>query len=219
MFNAPHNPIQVLVDHADPLVAVGLSTVLAEHADLMVLKKGEAAVAAGSNLVLILDYDRALRTVRDRRAGLLPKALGLGRGLEARVLVVTSNDTEDEVMTALESGVEGYIELSCNVREIIEGVRSLARGSRYLCPMAASKVASGITRSPLTERETSVLHLVAAGKSNKAVGLQLNITPGTVKAHMKAILSKLNAQSRTEAATIARERGLVRSSGLSAGRA
>lgn len=219
MFNWTADHARVLVDHSDPLVAIGLSTVLSQHSDVEVLNKGSAIEAGEKVLVLVLDYDKALAVAKARREGNLNEVLGFGRRLNLRLLVVTSKDTEDEVISALEAGVEGYIELSCDVGDVVEGVRNLARGSRYLCPMAARQIASSLTRSPLTERERDVLSLVASGKSNKAVGILLDISAGTVKAHMKAILSKLDARSRTEAANVARARGLVRTGGAAASQA
>jgi len=219
VFNWPSNPIRVLVDHGDPLVAIGISTVLAGHSDILVLNEGQVAEGAEPSLVLVVDYDAGMRIAKARREGDLQRILPQPRRLEVRILLVTSKDTEDDVISALEMGVEGYIEQSCDVRHIVEAVRGLARGSRHLSPMAAGHIACSMTRSPLTDREREVLSLVACGRSNKAVASLLNISLGTVKAHMKAILSKLDARSRTEAATVGRERGLVRNVASAAQRA
>lgn len=210
MIHWPSNRTCVLVDHGDPLVAIGISTVLADNADILVLNEGQVADEAGGRLVLVLDYDRGMRIAKARRDGVIQQLIPHDGQCDVRILLVTTRDTEEEVISALETGIEGYIEQSCDVGQILEGVRSLARGSRYLSRMAAGHIASSITRSPLTDREREVLSLVACGKSNKAVASLLDISLGTVKAHMKAIFSKLDACSRTEAATVGRERGWVR---------
>jgi two-component system NarL family response regulator len=80
---------------------------------------------------------------------------------------------------------------------------------RYLCPLVAQRMADSLSRASLTSREIEVLQLVVTGESNKAIARRLNIELGTVKSHMTAIMSKLGATSRTQAAAIAAERGLV----------
>lgn len=198
MIHWPSQHILVGVDHGDPLVAVGLATVLSGQGDMEVgtpsCGRSERAVQ-----VVVADYERGVRWTERRTRG----------QAAPRVLIVTGNDREHDVRAALEAGVEGYLELACHLQELLDGVRQLARGSRYLSAMAAQRVAASMARSNLTEREQQVLRLVARGQSNKGVALALEISAGTVKAHMKAILSKLDAQTRTEAASIAMQRGLI----------
>jgi len=202
MLNWPAQRIQVSVAYADPLVAIGLSTVLSQQVDIDVVAPESRVPVQGPHIV-VADYERGLNLVAGRSAGRDRHASA------PKVLVVTANDREHEVRSALEAGVEGYLELGCNVQELVSGVRQLARGSRYLSAMAAQRIAASMARSTLTDREQQVLGLVARGKSNKGVALALDISAGTVKAHMKAILSKLDAETRTEAASIAMERGLI----------
>ena len=201
MINPDPQRIKVAVDYADPLVAIGLSTVLSQQFDIDLV---EAAPGAGPHIV-VADYSMGLRLAARARGRTRERALAGA----AKVLVVTSQDRENDVRSALEAGVDGYLALGCQVQELISGVRQLARGSRYLCASAAQRIAESMTRCTLTEREQQVLCLVARGKSNKAVAQALAISVGTVKAHMKAILGKLGALTRTEAASIATERGLL----------
>lgn len=218
MLNRTLQRIQVSVVHGDPVVALGLSTALAQQLDMDVLEPDAhpSADMAGPHIV-VADYERGLHLAarrqqgRDGREGREGRegGHGHGRGLPPRVLIVTAHDREHEVRSALEAGVDGYLELGCQLQDLVQGVRHLARGSRYLSAMAAQRIADSMARSTLTEREQQVLDLVARGRSNKSVAQALAISAGTVKAHMKAILSKLDAQTRTEAASIALERGLV----------
>jgi DNA-binding NarL/FixJ family response regulator len=127
----------------------------------------------------------------------------------ARVLVMTTHDREHDIRRALEAGVHGYLLLGCPIQELIAGVRALARGSRYFCLAVAQRMAESLTREALTPREADVLRLLVRGQCNKSIARQLEIAVGTVKAHVKAIMGKLDASSRTEAASVAARRGLI----------
>jgi two-component system response regulator DesR len=186
--------IKVAVDHADPLVAIGLSTVLGQQPDIDL-------VSTCLPDVVVADYGQGL--------SLAARARGQARQGSLRVLIVTSQHREQDVRSALEAGVDGYLELGCDVQDLLCGVRQLARGSRYLSAAAASRVAESLCHSDLTGREREVLALVARGQSNKAIALALQISAGTVKAHVKGLMGKLGAATRTQAASIAGERGLL----------
>lgn len=206
MIHRPSPRILVSVVHADPLVAVGVRTVLQQQDDMDVGSSPSGQPLVGVPLVVVADYEQGLRFAEQRRRQRELRERTTGTG---RVLVLTANDREHDVRSALEAGVDGYLELGCPLHELIAGVRQLARGSRYLSAMAGQHIAASMARSTLTGREHQVLSLVARGKSNKSVALALEISAGTVKAHMKAILSKLDAETRTEAASIALQRGLL----------
>jgi DNA-binding NarL/FixJ family response regulator len=125
------------------------------------------------------------------------------------VVVVTSRDSEADVCNALQAGVGGYLLGSCGLNELEDAVRAVGRGSPYLCEVAASLVATSLTRTPLTMRESEILRLIGSGMSNKMVASELNIALGTVKAHVRTTLDKLGARSRTQAIVIAAQRGLL----------
>lgn len=217
MLNGSSPRIQVSVKYVDPLVAAGLTTVLSQQVDMEVVEDTGEAVEPGAATrpadrpaqVIVADYARALSLAAHREAQRRHHPAHAGARPAMKVLVVTPHDREHDVRSALEAGVDGYLELGCDVGELVSGVRQLARGARYLSPMAAAHIASSMGRSTLTCRELDVLCLVARGHSNKAVANRLDISEGTVKAHMKAILGKLNANTRTEAANIALQRGLI----------
>jgi two-component system NarL family response regulator len=128
--------------------------------------------------------------------------------------VLTSNDREADIRRAIEAGVQGYLLLGGTLDELVAGVTAVAKGMRYLCRSVAERMADSLTRTPLTSRETEVLQLVARGESNKEIARRLRIELGTVKSHMSAIMTKLNASSRTHAAGIAATRGLVQERAL-----
>lgn len=181
--------IRVAVQHDDALLAAGVSSVLRQQFDIEVV---EPALVAD---VVVADYGRGLRL-----AGQRPRPA-------SRVMVLTLQDREQDVRSALEAGVDGYLQQGCGVQELLHGLRQLACGRRVLSDVAASRIADSFTRVSLTQRERQVLDLVSHGKSNKAIALALDISLGTVKVHMKGVMGKLGASTRTEAARIGMERG------------
>ena len=201
-----NNPprLNVLVMHAEPLLAVGLAAALHQQSDLEVFTADPAGPPPAIIDVVITDHAAALRLAAQARCHALDRSLA-----GARVLVVTTADGEHDVRQALEIGVHGYLLLGCSIEELLAGVRTLGRGARYLCLAVAQRMAESLTREALTAREAEVLRLVARGQCNKAIARELEIALGTVKAHVKAIMAKLDASCRTQAASIAARRGLV----------
>jgi DNA-binding NarL/FixJ family response regulator len=192
----------VLVMHHDPLLAAGVVAALRQHADFEV--HAEAAVPDEPSIdVVIADHAHALRLAdAGVRAG--RRALAA-----ARILVLTHNDREADVRRAIEAGVHGYLLQGGPLSELVEAVAAVAQGMRYLGRSVAQRMAESLARTSLTSRETEVLRLVATGDSNKAIARELGIEVGTVKSHVSAIMTKLGATSRTQAAGIASSRGLV----------
>lgn len=208
MSRAPSR-IRISVSYSDPLVAIGLATVLRQQPDMdvvdeHVLQGGTPGMDDMAPRVIVADYARGLQIAAQGR----PRPR-LRHEAPTRVLVITAQDREHEVRSAVDAGVDGYIDLGCEVRELVLAVRHLARGSRYFCATAAQRIADSLVRSTLTAREQQVLCLVASGRSNKGIALDLDISIGTVKAHVKAVLGKLEAVTRTQAASIAVTRGLI----------
>jgi DNA-binding NarL/FixJ family response regulator len=125
-----------------------------------------------------------------------------------KIVVVTQRDRESDIRHALELGVQGYLSLGCGLEEMAEGVIAVHRGRRHLGQSAAHRIAESFGHQALTSREIDVLRLVVAGYANKMVANELEIALGTVKCHVKSILEKLGAKTRTEAAAVAQRRGL-----------
>jgi DNA-binding NarL/FixJ family response regulator len=196
---------KILVVHSDPILSAGIVAALRQHADFEVSPEGADAVPHGTAIdVVVADYESAMRlTSGGERAA--HRALAA-----ARILALTSNDREADIRGAVEAGVHGYVLLGGPLSELVEAVTAVSHGVRYLGRSAAQRMADSLTRTSLTSRETEVLQLVVNGASNKAIARQLSIEVGTVKSHMTAIMTKLGAASRTQAAAIATTRGLVR---------
>jgi two-component system NarL family response regulator len=199
------NRSTILVMHQDPLLRAGLAAALHEHAAFEVLvDDGTPPASHEARIdVVITDYDEAIRlTHLEARTGQWSLA-------HARILALTSKDRETDIRRAIEAGIHGYLLVGGPLSELVDGVMTVAKGVRYLGRSVAQRIADSLTHTSLTTREVEVLRLVVAGESNKAIARQLHIELGTVKSHMRAIMTKLNATSRTQAASIAASRGLV----------
>jgi DNA-binding NarL/FixJ family response regulator len=116
---------------------------------------------------------------------------------------------EVQALRALKAGAAGYMLKTSLRTDLVDAIRAVHQGQRRIPPEIAKELAEHVTDDILTEREIEVLRRVSAGRSNKRVADQLNLTEATVKAHMKNILSKLGANDRTHAVTIALKRGFL----------
>ena len=205
MDQVPLRGANVLVKHGEPLLALGMAAALRQHPDLDVrMNHIEAADSPHDDAdVILTDYLDGLKLAAGQRC---PRAVARR---SPKILVVTSNEREQEVRTAMEHGVHGYLLLSSPVDELVTGVRTLLAGSRYICIPVARRMADSLVRERLTARESEVLQLLVDGRCNKSIANQLGIAIGTVKHHVKAVMGKLDASSRTHAVSIASERGLV----------
>jgi DNA-binding NarL/FixJ family response regulator len=127
----------------------------------------------------------------------------------ARFIVLTTYRGDVQALRALMAGATGYMLKTSLRTDLVDAIRAVHQGQRRIPPEIAKELAEHVTDDNLTEREVEVLRRVSAGRSNKIVADQLNLTEATVKAHMKHILSKLGANDRTHAVTIALKRGIL----------
>lgn len=202
MNRSTRQTIRVQVSHTYPLVNCGLERVLGAMDNIEVSTDDDDGLYP-PDLVVADYHDGVERAARARREGSSRRTFG------PRVVIVTERCREQDVRLALESGVAGYLQQDCTAAALADCVRQVASGLRYIESDLALRMAEGLSTEALTGRECEVLAQVALGRGNKAIGNELGISVGTVKAHMKAILAKLQAATRTEAASIALKRGLV----------
>ena len=128
---------------------------------------------------------------------------------DARIIVLTTYSGDAQAVRAFAAGAFGYLLKSMLRKELIETIRSVHGGKKRIPPEIAVEMAEHHTDDALTEREIEVLLHVAGGRANKMIAVDLKISEETVKAHMKNILSKLGANDRTHAVTIALKRGII----------
>ncbi len=201
-------------DHA--IVRRGIREFLEEAGDIQVVAEagtGEEALAlirAHRPDVAILDIQMpghtGLEVTRTLRAEQMPVG----------VLILTAYDDDPFILTALQSGANGYVLKSAEPEEIVAAVHAVHEGQSALDPAIMRKVLTQLTGAPppgtvesLSSRELEVLHLVAQGFTNKAIGAQLGISDRTVQGHLANIFGKLGVASRTEAVTRGIQLGLV----------
>ena len=128
----------------------------------------------------------------------------------ARVIILTTYDTDEEISRALKAGAKAYVLKDISADGLIACIRDVLAGKTYLAPAAAAKLAEDVTRVQLTPRELATLRLLADGKANKEIANELGISERTVKTHLGHLFEKLGVTSRTEAVKVATRRGLVR---------
>lgn len=204
----PRIRILVVDDHF--MVRLGLIGAFAAERDLVVV--GEAR--NGAEALALFATLRPDVTLMD---GILPDLHGvevtrriLERHPEARIIVVSINETAEDVHRAMAAGACGYIPKSSEKGDIVRAIRSVAAGAHFLPPELARRVAERNARVTLSAREIEVLRLIAQGRANKEIAAALALSETTVKTHIAHILFKLDAPDRTRAVTVAHERGLLR---------
>jgi two-component system NarL family response regulator len=203
-------PARVLLvdDHA--LLRTGVANIINQEPDLRVI--GEAG--NGLEAVELWNRHHPDITLLDLRMPLMEGVEVVrqirDRDPSARVIVLTTYDTDDEISRALKAGAKAYVLKDIAADALVGCIRDVLAGKTYLAPQAAAKLAEGVTRVQLTPRELATLKLLADGKANKEIASELDISERTVKTHLAHLFEKLGATSRTEAVRVATRRGLVR---------
>jgi two-component system NarL family response regulator len=188
----------------------GLSLVLSTVADMTVV--GEAATGEEAfELFLKHDPDVLILDLQmPGKGGVNTVQRLLKRRPDAKILILTAYETEEDIYRALHAGATGYLLKNTPPDELISAIRTIASGQRYLSRTAGAKLAGRIGAPVLTDRELSVLKGIAAGQANKEIADDLSISEGTVKSHVNKIMQKLGALSRTDAAMVGLRKGLIR---------
>ncbi|MEO0948782.1 MAG: response regulator transcription factor [Cyanobacteria bacterium J06641_5] len=128
----------------------------------------------------------------------------------AKIVILTTYDTDEDIYRGLQAGARGYILKDADFEDLIQAVRTVHSGKRYLPPNVALKLAERLDTAELTDREREVLNLMVRGSSTAALAEALQISEGTVKFHINHIFQKLGVSDRTQAVVVALRRGLVR---------
>jgi two-component system NarL family response regulator len=202
--------IRVLIADDHVTVLEGLAAIIGRQPDMMVV----AEAADGQEAVDLWTEHRPDVTLLDLR---MPTLDGVGvienirkQDASARVIVLTTYDSDTEILRAIKAGTKAYLLKDARREELLDCIRRVNRGETCIPASLAEKLAAGLSSESLTGRELNVLELLAQGKSNKEIGVNLYISETTVKSHLRSIFRKLNVLSRTEAITVASRRGLIR---------
>ena len=207
---APATKATVLLvdDHA--LLRTGVANIINQEPDLEVV----AEAGNGAEGVIAFERHHPDVTLVDLRMPVM-EGVELVRQIRerdprARVIVLTTYDTDDEISRALKAGAKAYALKDIAAEDLVACIRDVLAGKTYIAPAAAAKLAEGVTRVQLTPREMATLRLMADGKANKEIAGELGISDRTVKTHLGHLFEKLGVTSRTEAIKVATRRGLVR---------
>jgi DNA-binding NarL/FixJ family response regulator len=205
--NAGRIGILTVDDH--PLLREGVASMINAEPDMQIVAEADSGAEAIKQFrshrpdVTLMDLQMpgmngvdAIRAIR-------------GEFDDARIIVLTTYTGDVQVLQALKAGAAGYLLKSALRTELLNAIRAVHIGQRHVSASIATEIAQHVGEVALSERELEVLRKVAAGNSNKQVAAQLGISEDTAKAHMKNILSKLNANDRTHAVTIAVKRGII----------
>jgi DNA-binding NarL/FixJ family response regulator len=208
----PPTPVTVLIADDHPVVREGLRGMLAAEPAITVVGEagsGDEAVAMARRHrpdVVLMDLRMPGVDGVQATAGILATAPG------TRVVVLTTYETDADIVRAVEAGAAGYLLKDTPRPDLVAAIRAAARGETVLAPTVAGRLVSQLRRpvaEPLSARETQVLALVARGSTNAEIGRELYISEATVKTHLLRAFGKLGVSDRTAAVTTAIERGML----------
>jgi two-component system, NarL family, response regulator len=201
--------IRVLTVDDHPVVRTGIAAMIANEPDMAVVAEaGDGAAAVekfktlGPDVVLMdlrmpqLDGVAAIRAI-------------VAANADARIVALTTYDGDADIYRALDAGACGYLIKDMLGEELIKAIRTVAAGKRMIPPAVATRLAEFTPRIDLTAREVEVLRFVAKGLRNKEIARVIGRTEGTVKIHLKHVMQKLGVDDRTEAVTLALQRGII----------
>ena len=201
--------IKVLAVDDHPLLREGIAAVIEDEEDIELV----AEAVSGHEAIELFRQHRPDVTLMDLQ---MPGMNGIDAIVairsefpNARFVVLTTYQGDVQALRALKAGASGYLLKNMLRRELLDTIRAVNAGRRRIPPEIAAELADHVTEDALSEREIEVLRRVAAGNSNKIIGVQLSVSEATIKGHMKSIMAKLGANDRTHAVTIATKRGFI----------
>jgi len=201
--------IRVLCVDDHPLIRKGIASILANEPDMELV----AEASDGREAVRVFRESHPDVTLMDLR---MPELDGIAatRAIReefpaARIIALTSYEGDQDIYRALDAGVRGYLLKEAVHTDVLRAIRTVHAGKRLMPAEVAGRLTEYFPQMALTRRETEVLGLVANGLGNKEIAEQLGTATGTIKIHIKNILEKLSAADRTQAVTIAIQRGIL----------
>jgi DNA-binding NarL/FixJ family response regulator len=209
MSSAPGSNIRILIVDDHPVVRAGLTSMLATQPGIEVAD----SVSSGEEAIDVLDrqsLDIVLLDLRMPGMNGIDTLLAIRRkAIPVHVIVLTSYETDEDIYRAVNAGAEGYLLKNISQREMVQAIRTVRAGNRYIPRRIASRLAERMTRSNLTARELEILKILTKGLTNKQIAGALGISDNTVRNHINSIIEKLEVSDRTEASTTAIQRGII----------
>ena len=203
------NPIRILIVEDHSIVRQGLVALLKTVPDFLVVAEASDGGPA-VNLFRTHQPDVTLMDLRLQKMNGVDAILRIRHEFpDARIIVLTTFDGDEDIYRALQAGARGYLLKGMQGEELMEAIRAVHAGKSRIPGPVAERLAERFSGSALTERETDVLKEIVHGNSNKEIASVLNISEATVKTHINNLLSKLGVSDRTQAATKAIQRGIV----------
>ena len=207
---SPARTIRIFVADDHLVYRIGIRNLLASEAGFEVIGEAPDGVQA-IELYLSLKPDVLLLDLRMPRKNGIEVVQAIRRDHpKAKILVVTSYQTEEEIFQVLQAGALGYVLKDVGRDTLIEAVRSVDAGTRWISPAIARQFADRAVREELTVRELEVLKLLARGLTNREIANVYSISANTVKNHLNSLMAKLDVADRTEAVSFCLARGIVR---------
>lgn len=203
------NVIRIMIADDHPIVREGLTAIIDRREDMSVVGQANDGKAA-LEVFRETQPDITLMDIRmPHMDGIATITQLRSEFPDARIIVLTTFDSEEEVYRGLQAGAKAYLLKDSPRDELLDAIRAVHDGERRIPTHVATKLAQRISQPFLTPREGDVLRLMVAGNSNMDIAKSLYIAEGTVKAHVNSILDKMNVNDRTQAVTAAIRRGLV----------
>lgn len=206
----PVPPIRLIVADDHPVTREGLALLLHHQADMTVLAQAGDGLEAVDAYAKHVPDVAVLDVQMPRCSGVEATSRIVARWPDARVVLLTTYDGDEDVFRGLQAGAKAYLLKETPTDQLLTAIRTVSRGGQYLSSEVSVALARRRGTATLTARETNVLRLVAKGLANKQIAAELNIGEGTIKSHLNSIMSKLHVASRTEAVMDATARGLLR---------
>ncbi len=202
--------IRILVCDDHPITREGLALILDNQPDMSVV----AQAGNGREAVALFRKHRPDITILDVQMPIMSGAEATEALLRefpnSRIILFTTFDGDEDIHRGMHAGARAYLLKDAPRSEVLNAIRTVHSGKRYMSPQAGALLADRIAAPNLTDREVEILRLVAHGKANKEIAADLGISEGTVKSHVSSITSKLGVSGRTEAALDAVRRGFLR---------
>ena len=203
------NTIRVLVVDDHPVVRQGLVAMLEEASDILVVEQA----GDGCEALVVFRQAQPDITLMDLR---MPKMDGVAAITaicaefpDARIIVLTTYHSDEEIYQGLRSGAKGYLLKDAEPEELLSAIRTVYKGQKYIPPQVGAKLLERMDYPELSQRELEILRLVAQGMNNLEISTTLNISESTVKSNLNRIFNKLGAKDRVQAMIIALKRGIA----------